>query len=103
MVQPSRYNWCQKWDDDQEVPVEDAEVRSVAEPRERRGDGRNLAAVRSQKKKDRVLDARCRGKEQRRAQRKKWAPEEFGRSPQRDDLSCRRGTTKNLVHEDDPE
>jgi hypothetical protein len=38
--------------DDQEVPVEDAEVRSVAEPRKRRRVGRNLAAVRRQKKKD---------------------------------------------------
>jgi hypothetical protein len=56
--------------DDQEVPVEDAEVRSVTEPRKRRRDGRNLAAVHRQKKKDRVLDARCRGKEQGRAQRK---------------------------------
>jgi hypothetical protein len=54
----------------QEVPVEDAEICTVAEPRKRRRDGRNLAAVRRQKKKGRVLDARCRGKEQERAQRK---------------------------------
>jgi hypothetical protein len=56
--------------DDQEVPVEDTEVRSGAEPRKRRRKGRNLAAVRRQKKNDRVLDASCRGKEQGRAQRK---------------------------------
>jgi hypothetical protein len=37
--------------DDQEVPVEDAEVRSVGEPKKRRRDGRNLVAVRRQKKK----------------------------------------------------
>jgi hypothetical protein len=35
---------------EQEVPAEDAEVRSVAEPRKRRRDGRNLAALRRQKK-----------------------------------------------------
>jgi hypothetical protein len=33
----------------------------------------------------------------------KWVPEEFGRSPQRDDLSCSYGTAKNFAHEDDPE
>jgi hypothetical protein len=56
--------------DDQEVPVEDAVEMPVGEPRKRRRDGRNLAAVRRQKKKDRVLDARCHGKEQGPAQRK---------------------------------
>jgi hypothetical protein len=55
---------------DEEVPVEDAEVTAVGEPKKRRRDGRNLAAVSRQKKKDRILDARCRGKEQGRAQRK---------------------------------
>jgi hypothetical protein len=47
--------------DDQEVPVVDAEVRSVAEPRKKHRDGRNLATVRRQKKQNRHLDARCRG------------------------------------------
>jgi hypothetical protein len=57
--------------DDQEVPLEDAEVLSVGEPRKRRRDGRNLAAVRRQKKKtDQHLDARRRRKGQERAQRK---------------------------------
>jgi hypothetical protein len=57
--------------DDQEVPVEDAEVLSVAESRKRRRDGRNLAAVRRQKtKQDQNLDARRRRKGQERAQRK---------------------------------
>jgi hypothetical protein len=50
--------------DDQEVPVEDAEVRLVAEPRKRRRDGQNLAAVHRQKKPNRDLDARRRGKQQ---------------------------------------
>jgi hypothetical protein len=59
--------------DDQEVPVEDAEVLSVAEPRKRRRDERNLAAVRRQKKQNRDLDTRRRGKEQERAQRKMGA------------------------------
>jgi hypothetical protein len=55
----------------QEAQPEDAEVMPVGEPRKRRPDQRrNLAAVRRQKKKDRILDARCRGKEQERAQRK---------------------------------
>jgi hypothetical protein len=47
---------------DQEVPVEDAEVTAVGEPKKRRRDGRNLAAVCRQKKKDRVMDARCPGR-----------------------------------------
>jgi hypothetical protein len=46
---------------DEEVPVEDAEVTPVGEPKKRRRD-RHLAAVRRQKKKDRTLDARCRGR-----------------------------------------
>jgi hypothetical protein len=45
----------------QEVPVEDAAVMPVGEPRNRRRDRRNLAAGRRQKKDDRNLDARrCR-------------------------------------------
>jgi hypothetical protein len=75
--------------DNQEVPVEDAEVRSVAEPRKRGRDRRNLAAVRRQKKRDRVLDARCRGKEQGRAQRKN------GRL--KNSVAARRGTTCRAV------
>jgi hypothetical protein len=64
--------------DDQEVPVEDAEVRSVTEPRKRRRDGRNLAAVRRQKKQNRDLDARRRGRQQ-------------------DLVVARRGTTRRAV------
>jgi hypothetical protein len=55
---------------EQEVPVEDAEVTPVGEPRKRRRDRRHLAAVHRQKKKDQNLDAECRRKEQERAQRK---------------------------------
>jgi hypothetical protein len=43
---------------DQEVPVEDAEVRSVAEPRKRRRDGQNLAAVRRRRRR---IESRTRG------------------------------------------
>jgi hypothetical protein len=56
---------------DEEVTREGAARMPVGEPRKRRRDRRNLAAARRQKKKDRILDARCRGKEQERAQRKK--------------------------------
>jgi hypothetical protein len=55
---------------EQEVPREDAEVMPVGEPRKRRRDGRNLAAVCRQKKKDQNLDAGRRKKGQKRAQRK---------------------------------
>jgi hypothetical protein len=75
--------------DDQDVPVEDAEATAVGEPKKRRRDGRNLAAVRRQKKKDRVLDARCRGKEQERAQRKNGCLEKL--------VAARRGTTRRTV------
>jgi hypothetical protein len=64
--------------DDQEVPVEDAEVRSVGEPRKRRRDGRNLAAVRRQKKKERNLDAGRHGK-------------------QRNSVAARRGATRRAA------
>jgi hypothetical protein len=55
---------------EQEFPREDAVEMPVGESRERRRDGRNLAAVRRQKKKDRNLDARRRRKENKRAQSK---------------------------------
>jgi hypothetical protein len=42
---------------DQEVPVEDAEVMPVGEPKKRHRDRRHLATVRRQKKKDQNLDA----------------------------------------------
>jgi hypothetical protein len=75
--------------DDQEVPVEGAEVLSVAEPRKRRRDGRNLAAVRRQKKKGRILDARRRGKKQERSQRKNGCLKNL--------VAVRRGTTRRAV------
>jgi hypothetical protein len=60
--------------DDQEVPVEDAEVLSVAKRRKRRRDGRNLAAVRRHKKKqDQNLDVGRRREGQEWAQRKMGA------------------------------
>jgi hypothetical protein len=70
--------------DDQEVPVEDAVEMPAGEPRKRRRD-RHLAAVRRQKKKDRVLDARCRGREQGQAQRKNGCPKNL--------VAARRGRT----------
>jgi hypothetical protein len=82
---------------EQGVPLEDAEEMPVGEPRKRRRDGRNLAAVRHQKTKDRNLDARRRSTQQKRT------PKGFGRSPQRDDPSYSCGTTKNFVHGDKPE
>jgi hypothetical protein len=74
--------------DDQEVPVEDAEVTAVGEPRKRRRDQRrDLAAVRRQKKQNRDLDARCRGKEQESSQRKNGC--------RRNLVTARRGTTRH--------
>jgi hypothetical protein len=60
---------------EQEVPLEDAVDMPVGVPRKRRWDRRNLAAVRRQKKKDQILDARRRGNEQKRAQKKMGAEE----------------------------
>jgi hypothetical protein len=74
---------------DQEIPVEDGEVRSVAEPSKRCRDERNLAAVRRQKKMDGVLDTRCRGKEQERAQRRNGCL--------KNSVAARRGTTRLAV------
>jgi hypothetical protein len=48
----------------QEVPVEDAAVMPVREPRNRRRDRRNLAGGRRQKQQNRNLDARRRRKQQ---------------------------------------
>jgi hypothetical protein len=73
----------------QQVPVEDAELWSGAEPRERHRGGRNMAAVRRQKEKDRVLDTRCRGKEQGRAQRKNGFLKNL--------IAARRGTTRRAM------
>jgi hypothetical protein len=74
---------------DQEVPMEDAVVMPVAEPRKRRRDRRNLAAVRRQKKKDRNLDAkRCR-KEHKRTQRKNGCRGNL--------VAARRGTTRRAA------
>jgi hypothetical protein len=62
----------------QEVPREDASVMPVGETRKRRRDqGRNLAAVRHQKKQERNLDAGRRGK-------------------RRNLVAARRGTTSRL-------
>jgi hypothetical protein len=69
--------------------MEDAEVTAVGEPKKRRRNGRNLAAVRRQTKKDRVLDARCRGKEQGRAQRKHGCLKNL--------VAARRGATPRAV------
>jgi hypothetical protein len=55
---------------DQEVPVEDAEVTAVGEPKKRLWDRRNLAAVHHQRKQNRDLNARRRREEQEWAQRK---------------------------------
>jgi hypothetical protein len=55
---------------DREVLVEDAEVMPVGGPRKRRRDGRRLAAVCRQKKKDQNLDAGRPRNGQERAQRK---------------------------------
>jgi hypothetical protein len=49
---------------EQEVPLEDAVVMPVGEPRKRRRDRRNLAAQRRQKKEERNLDAKRHGKQQ---------------------------------------
>jgi hypothetical protein len=84
-VKPASVDTTPEVADDREIPVEDAEVWSVAEPRKRRWDGQNLVAVRRQKKNDRVLDARCRGKEQGRAQRKNGRLKNL--------VAARRGTT----------
>jgi hypothetical protein len=75
---------------EQEVPVEDAEVRSVAEPRKRGRDGRNLAAVRRQKRQNRDLDARRRGKQT-----------GLGRCPQRDDPPCGGCATQDGINKGD--
>jgi hypothetical protein len=75
--------------DDQEVPVEDAVEMPTGEPKKRRRDGRNLAAVRRHKKKDRVLDARCHRREQERAQRKNGCLKNL--------VAARRGTTCRAV------
>jgi hypothetical protein len=48
---------------DKEVPLEDAKVMPVGEPRNRRRDRRNLAAGRRQKEQDRNLDGRRRKKQ----------------------------------------
>jgi hypothetical protein len=74
---------------DQEVPVENAAGMPVGEPKKRRRGGRNLAAVRRQKKKNRVLDARCRGKEQGQAQRKNGCLKNL--------VAARRGATCRAV------
>jgi hypothetical protein len=49
---------------EQEVPLEDAVIMPVAEPRKMRRDRRNLDAVRRQKEEERNLDTRRRGKQQ---------------------------------------
>jgi hypothetical protein len=66
----------------QEVPVEDAAVMPVGEPRNRRRDRWNLAAERRQRK------------QQERTRRSKWVPKGFGRSPQWDDPPCSDGTAQ---------
>jgi hypothetical protein len=76
--------------DDQEVPVEDAEVRSVAEPRKRRRDGRNLAAVRRQNTQN--------PRPGREASRETTG---FGRCPQRNDPSCGGCATQSVTHKGD--
>jgi Tfp pilus assembly protein FimV len=63
---------------DQGIPSEDTEVIPVGEPRKRRRDRRNLAAVRRQKKQERNLDVGRRGK-------------------QRNLVAARRGTTRRAV------
>jgi hypothetical protein len=73
---------------EQEVSREDAVDMPVGEPRKRRRDRRNLAAVRRQKKKDQNLDARRRKKEQKRTLRKNGC----GRNL----FAARRGTTRRV-------
>jgi hypothetical protein len=75
--------------DDQEIPVEDAARMPAGEPKKRRRDGRNLAAVRRRKNKDRVLDARRRGKEQGWAQRKNGCLKNL--------IAARRGATRRAA------
>jgi hypothetical protein len=71
---------------DKEVPLEDAVVMPVKEPRNRRRDRRNLAAGRRQKEQDRNLEARRRWKQQRRTQSKNRC--------RRNLVAARRGTTR---------
>jgi hypothetical protein len=55
---------------DEEVPLEDAVVMAVGEPRNKRRDQQNLAAGRRQKEQGRNLDARRHRKQQKRTQSK---------------------------------
>jgi hypothetical protein len=64
--------------DDREVPLEDAEEMPAGEPRKRRRDRRNMAAVRRQKKQERNLEVGRRGK-------------------QRNLVAARRGTTRRAA------
>jgi hypothetical protein len=71
---------------EQKVPREDAVDMPVGEPRKRRRERRNLAAVRSQKKQDKNLDARRRRKQKKRTQNKDGCRKGL--------VAARRGTTR---------
>jgi hypothetical protein len=51
-VKPASEDKTPEVADGQEIPLKDAEVAPVGEPGKKRRDGRNMAAVRRQKKKD---------------------------------------------------
>jgi hypothetical protein len=74
---------------DKEFPREGSARIPVGEPRKRRRDGRNPAAVRRQTTKDRNLDARRRSTQQKRTQSK------HGR--RKDLVAARRGTTCRAI------
>jgi hypothetical protein len=95
---PASVDTTPEVEDDQEIPVEDAEVRSVAEPRRRRRDQlRDLAAAPPEE-----TGARPgRGASQERigtGPEERWVPKERGRHPQRGELFCATQNSTNKRH-----
>jgi hypothetical protein len=86
---PASMDMTPKVAHEQGVPLEDAEEMPVGEPRKRRRDRRNLAAVRRQKREqDENLGARLRKKEQNRTLRKDGC--------RRNLVAARRGRTRRV-------